>query len=63
MDAEEEFEEAREMWRMFPDSPEVAAKLAFLEGYKRGYGVEQLQAINYKVCENKFDQWWEREAP
>jgi hypothetical protein len=57
------FEKAQVSWEMFPDDPKLAATMAFLQGYKSGYGVESLDEIGYRTAHTQFDRWWDINAP
>lgn len=41
----------------------AVARIAFLEGYSLGYGVEDLEHMDYVTVANNFDRWWETNAP
>jgi len=36
------------------------AKEAFVKGYEIGYGVEELSRMDYKVTDQKFEDWWSK---
>lgn len=60
----ERIDAAHTAWQQGDDVPEKElALLCYWEGYRLGYGVENLGPMDYRAAASQFERWWDANAP